>query len=430
MLPYSSNDRMTVKDASLINIWILFSALFVAGILLWIWLSRWRQQQSQSQQAEAQQLLLIQERLQQLNTQREALLDFTQQQQQAQQEQRERFDQHQMASLKLIQETLIQGLQEVRQQTTHLLNQQLETLGQRMDKLTEETRRRLQEISGQVERRLSEGFEKTTATFASVIQRLTIIDEAQKKITELSSNVVSLQEILADKRSRGAFGEVQLNSLIRNMLPEAHFSLQHTLSNGKRPDCILFLPEPTGNIVIDAKFPLESYQQMYNPQCPPESRPQAEKQFQQDIRKHIQDIAEKYIIPGETAEGAVMFVPAEAVFAEIHAHHPDLIEMAHKARVWLVSPTTLMAILTTARAVLKDSATRKQVHIIQEHLIALNKDFERFQERMDHLAKHITQAHQDVEEVHQSSRKISNRFSKIEKVELGLENQNAAVLPE
>src|SRR3990167_2597477 len=167
MLPYSSNDRMTVKDASLINIWILFSALFVAGILLWIWLSRWRQQQSQSQQAEAQQLLLIQERL-----------------------------------------------QEVRQQTTHLLNQQLETLGQRMDKLTEETRRRLQEISGQVERRLSEGFEKTTATFASVIQRLTIIDEAQKKITELSSNVVSLQEILADKRSRGAFGEVQLNSLI------------------------------------------------------------------------------------------------------------------------------------------------------------------------------------------------------------------------
>ena len=430
MLPYSSNDRMTVKDASLINIWILFSALFVAGILLWIWLSRWRQQQSQSQQAEAQQLLLIQERLQQLNTQREALLDFTQQQQQAQQEQRERFDQHQMASLKLIQETLIQGLQEVRQQTTHLLNQQLETLGQRMDKLTEETRRRLQEISGQVERRLSEGFEKTTATFASVIQRLTIIDEAQKKITELSSNVVSLQEILADKRSRGAFGEVQLNSLIRNMLPEAHFSLQHTLSNGKRPDCILFLPEPTGNIVIDAKFPLESYQQMYNPQCPPESRPQAEKQFQQDIRKHIQDIAEKYIIPGETAEGAVMFVPAEAVFAEIHAHHPDLIEMAHKARVWLVSPTTLMAILTTARAVLKDSATRKQVHIIQEHLIALNKDFERFQERMDHLAKHITQAHQDVEEVHQSSRKISSRFSKIEKVELGLENQNAAVLPE
>ncbi|OGO90954.1 MAG: recombinase RmuC [Coxiella sp. RIFCSPHIGHO2_12_FULL_44_14] len=404
--------------------------MFVAGILLWIWLSRWRQQQSQSQQAEAQQLLLIQERLQQLNTQREALLDFTQQQQQAQQEQRERFDQHQMASLKLIQETLIQGLQEVRQQTTHLLNQQLETLGQRMDKLTEETRRRLQEISGQVERRLSEGFEKTTATFASVIQRLTIIDEAQKKITELSSNVVSLQEILADKRSRGAFGEVQLNSLIRNMLPEAHFSLQHTLSNGKRPDCILFLPEPTGNIVIDAKFPLESYQQMYNPQCPPESRPQAEKQFQQDIRKHIQDIAEKYIIPGETAEGAVMFVPAEAVFAEIHAHHPDLIEMAHKARVWLVSPTTLMAILTTARAVLKDSATRKQVHIIQEHLIALNKDFERFQERMDHLAKHITQAHQDVEEVHQSSRKISSRFSKIEKVELGLENQNAAVLPE
>ena len=291
-------------------------------------------------------------------------------------------------------------------------------VGKRVDALTESTDKRLKDISGQVEKRLTEGFEKTNKTFNDVVERLAKIDEAQKKITELSGNVVSLQEVLADKRSRGAFGEVQLAALVRNMLPENAFSLQHSLSNGTRVDCMLFLPEPTGNVGVDAKFPLESYRAMTDIQAGPADRASAERQFKQDLRKHIKDIAAKYIIPNETALGAVMFVPAEAVFAEIHAHHPDVVDEAQRANVWMTSPTTLMAVLTTARAVLKDEATRKQVHIIQEHLVALNKDFDRFRTRMDKLTDHIRMAHEDTQQVQTSARKISSRFAKIEKVEI------------
>lgn len=362
----------------------------------------------------------------QTKIERNAITALLKDQQKESQEQRTRFDEYQIKSLKLIQESLQQALDEIRKQVTSSLNQHTEELSKRMDKLTLQTQEKLKEISGEVDKRLTAGFEKTTATFTDIVKRLTIIDQAQKKITELSSNVMSLQEILNDKRSRGAFGEVQLTSLIRNAIPESHFSLQHTLSNGKRADCFLFLPEPTGNIAIDAKFPLETYQQLMQSGISETERRTLEQQFRLDIKKHITDIADKYIIPGETSEGAVMFIPAEAIFAEIHSHYPDLIEKAHQSRVWLVSPTTLMAILTTARAVLKDEATRKQVHIIQEHLVALGKDFERFQKRMDNLARHIGQAHDDVEQVHKSSLKISSRFDKIEKVELGekIEIQN------
>lgn len=251
-----------------------------------------------------------------------------------------------------------------------------------------------------------------------------LIDDAQKKITELSNNVVSLQDILNDKRSRGAFGEVQLTSLIRNVLPEQHFSLQHTLSNGKIADCILFLPEPTGNVVIDAKFPLESYKRMMDEAISSLDRKAAERQFKLDIKKHINDISDKYLIEKETAEGAIMFIPAEAIFAEIHAHQTDLVEYAHQKRVWLTSPTTLMAILTTSRSVLKDEATRKQIHVIQGHLGHLSQDFSRFKTRFANLAKHIDQAATDVKQIHTSADKISNRFEKIEQVDM-LEDDSA-----
>ncbi|MEJ2612644.1 MAG: DNA recombination protein RmuC [Candidatus Thiodiazotropha sp.] len=333
-------------------------------------------------------------------------------------EQREAFDQRQVQSMSKQHETLQSGISEVRKQVAEALTQHADNLGKRVEGLTETTDQRLKEISGQVEKRLSEGFEKTTETFNQVLIHLTRIDEAQKKITELSTNVVSLQEVLSDKRSRGAFGEVQLNALVRNVMPESGFSLQHTLSNGKRADCLLFLPDPTGNIVIDAKFPLESYQRMLDDKLAESDRSQAKRQFRMDIRKHMDDIASRYIISGETSDGAVMFIPAEAVFAEIHSHFPDLVEEAFRKRVWLVSPTTMMAILTTARAVMKDAATREQVHIIQEHLRSLSKDFGRFQTRMDNLARHIGQAHQDVSDVNVSARKISSRFERIEKVEL------------
>jgi len=297
------------------------------------------------------------------------------------------------------------------------LKQHSESLNQQVEKLTQQTGKRLKEISGEVEKRLSEGFEKTTATFADVVKRLALIDEAQKKITELSTSVVSLQQVLTDKRSRGAFGEVQLSALIRNVLPEKHFAFQHTLSNDTRADCILFLPKPTGNLAIDSKFPLESYQKMTDVDVSESEKTTFERQFKIDIKKHIQDIATKYIIPGETSDGAIMFIPAEAIFAEIHAHHSDLVTLAQKSRVWMVSPTTMMAVLTTIRSVLKDEATKEQVHIIQEHLTILAKDFGRFETRMNNLATHIKQAHQDVEDVQTSAKKITSRFNKIEKVE-------------
>jgi len=331
---------------------------------------------------------------------------------------RESFDQHQLNNLKLLQESIQKSMGDIRHQITLTLNQHSETIGKRVDKLTEENNLRLKEISGQVDKRLSEGFEKTTATFTDIIKRLAIIDVAQKKITELSTNVVSLQEILSDKKSRGAFGEVQLTALIRNVLPSTNYKFQYTLSNQKRVDCMLFLPEPTGKVAIDAKFPLETFRKLIKPNNSESDQKLAEQQFRIDVKKHIQDIAEKYIIQDETGDGAVMFIPAEAVFAEIHTHFPELVEIANRARVWLVSPTTMMAILTTARAVIKDAATRKQVHIIQEHLGYLAKDFERFQKRMDNLARHIDQANEDVKDVHTSAKKITSRFDKIEKVEL------------
>ena len=364
-------------------------------------------------------IVLMNERMKHSFTQREHIEKLLQEQQTAQQQSRQQFDQHQIQSLKLIQDSMQNAMSDMRNQVSMILNQNTQRLTEQVDKLTQATQEKLKEISQEVDKQLRSGFEKTTSTFTDVVKRLAIIDEAQKKITELSGSVVGLQEILTDKRSRGAFGEVQLSGLLHNMLPANHFSLQHTLSNGKRADCLLFLPEPTGNIVIDAKFPLESYRKLQNMQLTDAEKKVTETQFKSDIKKHIDDIAEKYIIPGETGDGAMLFIPAEAIFAEIHGHFEEIADYAQQKRVWLTSPTTMMAILTTARAVLKDAATRQQIHLIQEHLIGLGKDFERFQKRMDDLSKHMNQAHQDVEEVHKSSQKLTSRFQKIEKVEVG-----------
>ena len=394
----------------------LTSLLLTAVILLMLLTHYRRQQQHEQKQKETQ--LIMMERLQQLQQQKDSLQSLLNVQQQDIKEQRHRFDAHQVKSLKLIQDSLHQGLNDARKQIHSSLTQHGEQLSQRINDLTQQTRHHLTQISQEVDKQLEKGFEKTTATFSDVMKRLTIIDQAQQKITELSTNVIHLQDILSDKRSRGAFGEVQLNHLIKNTIPEQHFSLQHTLSNGKRADCLLFLPEPTGNIAIDAKFPLENYQHLHNQPQQSAERTRYTAQFKQDIKKHIQDIAKKYIIPHETADGAIMFIPAESIFADIHAYHPDLVELAQRANVWITSPTTMMAILTTSRAVLKDAATRQQVHLIQQHLVALSQDFTRFQKRMDDVARHVNKAQQDVEQVHKSSKKISQRFEKIEKVEL------------
>ncbi|NBX84105.1 MAG: DNA recombination protein RmuC [Gammaproteobacteria bacterium] len=318
-----------------------------------------------------------------------------------------------------LQELLLKQMQDIRHQISQHMQQNNQSLSSHLQTMTKDTQQHLQTMSQFMQVKLNEGFEKTSATFHDVLKRLVMIDEAQKKISELSTHVVSLQDILVDKKARGAFGEIQLQTLLANMLPSQNYKIQHTLSNQKRADCMLFLPQPTGNIVIDAKFPLENYQRMMQfASSSPERKP-FQQQFRLDIQKHIKDIAEKYIVPSETGEGALMFIPAEAIFAEIHSNYPELIELSHRLNVWLVSPSTLMAVLTTAKAVLKDDATRQQIHIIQKHLHALAQDFQRFDKRMEKLSRHLDQAHQDMTDVHVSAKKITQQFQKIESADLG-----------
>ena len=291
-------------------------------------------------------------------------------------------------------------------------------LSRGMQALTQSVDGRLDTLSGQVNQRLDEGFRKTNETFASVMARLATIDEAQKKIDGLTTNVVSLQELLGDKRARGAFGEVQLEALVQNMLPPDAYAFQAVLPNNTRVDCLLTLPAPTGKVAVDAKFPLENYHRMFDSDAAELDRRAAQQAFRADVKRHVDAIASKYILPGVTSDGAVMFLPAEAVFAELHAWHPEVVAYAQAKRVWIVSPTTLMAVLNTARAVLKDVETRKQVHVIQDALGKLAKDFRRFDERMAALARHIEQASRDVQDVQTSSRKITAHFQKIESVQL------------
>jgi len=304
-------------------------------------------------------------------------------------------------------------------ETLHALQLALgANLSETAEKLNAKIDARLDAISNRVNERLDEGFKKTNETFVNVMQRLATIDEAQKKIETLTGSVVSLQELLGNKQSRGAFGEVQLEALVRNVLPSAAFELQFTLSNGARVDCVLRLPEPTGLVCVDSKFPLTNYHRMFEPDVNDVDRSLAQRQFRADVRKHIDDIATKYIVPNETSDGAVMFVPAEAVFAEIHAYHAEVVDYANQKRVWIVSPTTLMAVLNTARAVLKDVETRKQIHVIKEALARLAVEFGRFDERLRDLARHVRQAHEDVEKIQVTGGKISQQFQRIESAEL------------
>ena len=289
-----------------------------------------------------------------------------------------------------------------------------ELLAGSIEALTRSIDERMASISGKVSERLDEGFRKTNETFANVMARLATIDEAQKKIDGLATNVVNLQQLLGDKKSRGAFGEVQLEALVRNALPPDAYDFQSVLPNGARVDCLLSLPEPTGQVAVDSKFPLENYQRMTDPEQGELERKAAQLAFRADVKKHVDAISSKYIIDDVTSDGAVMFLPAEAVFAEIHAYQPEIVAYALERRVWIVSPTTLMAVLNTARAVLKDIETRKQIHVIKDALGKLAKDFTRFDERMQRLATHIDQASRDVKDVHTSSRKISAHFRKIE----------------
>lgn len=276
----------------------------------------------------------------------------------------------------------------------------------------------MNKLSDRLHNTLSDQEKSQNETFINVAKTLATIDEAQKKIDGMMTNMVSLQEILGDKRSRGTYGEIQLKELISNILPPDCFALQHTFSSGVRVDCALFLPEPTGTIGVDSKFPMENYHRMFDQNIADGDKEKARRQFKLDVKKHINDISSKYIIPNETSDGAVMFIPAEAVFAEIHAHHPEVIKEAMLNKVWLVSPTTLMAVLNTARAVLKDIETKKQVHIIKAELGKLGQEFERFDVRMKKLTDNISQANDNAQKINVTSKKITTRFKQIERVQL------------
>lgn len=287
--------------------------------------------------------------------------------------------------------------------------------------LNDKIEERLIKINEKVNNRLDENFDRTNKTFMSILERLSKIDEAQKKIETLSGDIVSLQSILTDKKSRGTFGEVNLYNILVSVFGENNakiYSLQHKFSNGNIADAVIFAPEPLGIVAIDSKFPLENYQNMVNRNISKVERDLYEKKFKADVKKHIDDIKNKYIIPGVTSNQAFMFLPAEAVFAELNAYHQDIIEYAYKNRVWITSPTTLMSMLTVVQTVIKNMERDKYAVVIQKELQALSVEFSRYKERWDSLQKSIERVSKDVKEVNVTTEKISNKFESINKVEV------------
>ena len=280
----------------------------------------------------------------------------------------------------------------------------------------------------QVTQKVGEGLRlsgsRTDETLSALRERLVKIDAAQQKISALSEQVVSLQEILSNKQARGAFGEIQLNDLVTSILPPSVYAFQAVLSNQERADCLLKLPDPPGAIVVDSKFPLESYQALRLAANEREKQ-EAERFFRASVIRHIRDIADKYIIPGETAESALMFLPAESVYAELHARFVDVVEFSYRARVWIVSPTTLMATLNTVRAVLKDARMQEQAGIIQREVGLLTEDVNRLDERVDNLIRHFEQAAKDIGDIKVSSAKIGKRIGRIEDLELDAGSQTS-----
>ncbi|WP_422049194.1 DNA recombination protein RmuC [Shimia sp.] len=258
------------------------------------------------------------------------------------------------------------------------------------------------------------GNAKQTATSLTQLQeRLQTIDKAQENITRLSGDVLSLQDILSNKQTRGAFGEIQLNDIVSKALPSDSYALQHTLSNGKRADCLIHLPNPPGPIVIDSKFPLEAYEAMLRSETEAELKAGIQL-FKTSVRKHIKDISEKYILEGETADGALMFLPSEAIYAELHAKFPELVHEGFTARVWIVSPTTCMATLNTMRAILKDARMREQAGAIRKELGMLYADVDRLGTRVENLDRHFGQAAKDISEIKISADKAGRRARRLD----------------
>ena len=295
------------------------------------------------------------------------------------------------------------------------------TLNENFSSLNERVSQNLDRINSRVEERLNEGFEKTNKTFINILERLSRIDEAQKKIDSLSTNIVSLQDVLTDKKSRGTFGEVQLNHILSVVFGEKNdkiYELQKKLSNSTVADAALYIPEPVGMLCIDSKFPLENYQRMIDMNSSDSERKQYARDFKSNVKKHINDISSKYIIQGQTSEQAIMFIPAEAIFAEINAYHQDLLDYAGEKKVWITSPTTLMSVLSTVQVVLRNLEREKYAGIIHQELNKLGKEFKLYKDRWESLAKNIKRVSDDVDKINITSNKIEQKFDRISKVEM------------
>ena len=322
------------------------------------------------------------------------------------------------------QEQLRGGLQHVSDTQSNAQVRVIQTVESRLSSLQQQMNDRLADNAMKSARALAEmqerikeslhGSSKQTATSLIQLQeRLAVIDKAQDNITKLSGDVLSLQDILSNKQTRGAFGEIQLNDIISKALPSDSFQLQATLSNGRRADCLINLPTPPGPIVIDSKFPLEAYEALIGSTNDVELKA-AGQMFRSTVRKHITDISEKYILDGETAEGALMFLPSEAVYAELHAKFPDLVQESFSNRVWIVSPTTCMATLNTMRAILKDARMREQAGAIRQELGMLHKDVERLGDRVSNLDRHFGKAAKDISEIKISAEKAGRRAQRLD----------------
>lgn len=321
-------------------------------------------------------------------------------------------------------QTLSDGQQQLAGGLTHVSQAAAESQGQ-MIKLMEE---RLSKVSETVQGNLSNSARSTAQSLGELQQRLQVIDKAQDNITKLSGDVLGLQDILSNKQTRGAFGEIQLRDIIANALPADSFQMQATLSNNKRADCLIHLPNPPGPIVIDAKFPLEAYEALRMAETE-RDKVEAQRAFKASVKVHIKAIAEKYILDGETADGAMMFLPSEAIYAELHANFGDVVQESFAARVWIVSPTTCMATLHTMRAILKDARMREQAGAIRTALRLLHRDVELVVERVDKLNTHFGQARADLEGIGVAASRAGTRAAKLDSLEFEGEGEETVEKP-
>ena len=310
--------------------------------------------------------------------------------------------------------SLIKEINEFQNKFSRDINDDFINFSERVDN-------RLRYMNDKVNARLNDNFDKTNKTFSSVLERLSKIDEAQKKIDNLSTDIISLQGILTDKKTRGIFGEVNLAHILANIFGDNNdkiYKLQYTFDNGVIADCCLFAPEPLGMIAIDSKFPLENYQIMVDKNYDKNIRDKALKMFKSDFKKHIDAISSKYIIPGVTSNQAIMFLPAEAIFAEVNAYHSDLLDYAYKHNVWITSPTTLISTLTTIQVIIKNIERDKYTKVIHHELRLLDEEFKRYKDRWDKLYRSIETVSRDVKDIHTTTDKITKRFNSINQVDI------------